>query len=115
MPLRIIDNKRVELTDDEFRLFGKLCESYKEYGGASLFQNLFETNNDGIILFLKPPSTKFVSWEIFMFLISVFQQQHMRLIYTENMKMQEEMINRFNQKIAELNELINQHKKDPTA
>ena len=35
-------------------------------------------DNDGIIIFLKPPSKRQVSLEIFLFMVAVFQHQHMR-------------------------------------
>jgi hypothetical protein len=79
--LRIIDNKKIELSDDEWRLFNKICDSYKEYGGESLFSDLFETDDKGIILFIKPPSKKQSTLEIFLFIVSVFNHQHIRLMY----------------------------------
>jgi len=76
--MRIICNKRIDLTDDEWLLFQKICDSYTAYGGESLFEDLFETDKNGIILFLKPPSKKQTSIEIFLFLASVFNHQHVR-------------------------------------
>lgn len=79
--LRVICNKRIELTDDEWLMFTQICESYKEYGGESLFEDLFETDSKGIIQFLKPPSKKQTSLEIFLFLTAVFNHQHVRQMY----------------------------------
>lgn len=78
--LRIIDNKRVEMTNDEFDLFQKICRSYdnKTMKGEDLFKNLFEVNKDGIIIFLKPPSTSFTSMEVYLFCCSLMVQQHLR-------------------------------------
>ncbi len=81
--LRIITNKRIDLTDEEWAYFGKICESYKQYGGESLFEDLFETDKNGIIQFLKPPSKKQTSLEIFLFLVSVFNHQHIRQMYAQ--------------------------------
>lgn len=79
--IRIIDHKKVELTDDEWRLYQKICDSYKKQGGAVLFSGLFETDDNGIILFIRPPSTQWITMEIVIYLMSVMQQQHLRVMY----------------------------------
>lgn len=76
--LRVITNKRIDLTDDEWIMFQKICDSYKSYGGEVLFEDLFETDRNGLIQFLKPPSKRQTSLEIFLFLVSVFNHQHIR-------------------------------------
>jgi|LakMenEpi03Aug12_release.lakeMendotaPanAssembly.Ray.scaffolds.fasta_scaffold468278_3 inorganic pyrophosphatase/exopolyphosphatase len=80
---RVITNKRIDLTDHEWILFQNICESYKSYGGESLFEDLFETDKNGIIQFLKPPSKKQTSLEIFLFLVSIFNHQHIRAMENE--------------------------------
>jgi len=79
---RIIDNKRIDLTDSEFQLYQEICKAYdrKHAKGSDLFKDLFETDENGIIIFLKPPNTV-TSVEIFLFVISIFHQQHMRIMY----------------------------------
>lgn len=80
---RIINNKKIDLTDDEWRLYQEICKSYDRpnFKGSSLFVDLFETDTNGIIIFLKPPST-YTSMEVFMFMMSVMQNQHLRVMYT---------------------------------
>jgi len=77
--LRIIDNKRVELTDSEWLLYQEICRSYTEQKtnlrGEDLFKDLFESDKNGIIVFLRPP-TNYTSIEVFMFLVSVMVHQH---------------------------------------
>ena len=75
--LRIIDNKRVDLTNDEFKAYQELCKSYDRpnFQGKDLFVDLFETNEKGIIIFLKPPGKKFISMEIIIFIQSVMVHQ----------------------------------------
>lgn len=77
--LRIIDNKKMLLTDDEFALFQKIATSYDRpnFQGKDLFQGLFETNKDGIIIFLRPPSSKYTSMEVYMFLVGIMVHQHL--------------------------------------
>ena len=83
MPLIVIDNKRVDLTNDEIQMYQKIVASYTSLTnkGEDLFSDLFETDENGIIIFLKPPSKRYTSFEVFLFLMSVMQQQHLRLMY----------------------------------
>lgn len=77
--LRIIDNKRIELTDSEFKLYQEICRSYDgpKFKGEELFKDLFETDKNGIIIFLRPPNKSYTSMEVFMFLVSVMVHQHL--------------------------------------
>lgn len=83
MAYRIISNKRIDLTEDEWRLYQEICRSYDKpnFKGSDLFAELFETDDKGIITFLKPP-TRFTSMEVFLFMMSVMQHQHLRVMYT---------------------------------
>ena len=83
--IRVIDNKKVEMTDDEFEMYTKIVKSYTDITGKGedLFIDLFEANNDGIIIFLKPPSKRRTSLEVFLFLMAVMQHQHLRLMHEQ--------------------------------
>jgi len=83
MPLRVIDNKRVDLTYDEDQMYQKIVASYTSLTnkGEDLFIDLFETDDNGIIIFLKPPSRRQTSFEVFLFLMSVMQHQHLRIMH----------------------------------
>jgi hypothetical protein len=99
--IRIICNKKIELTEDEWKLYQEIAASYDEppmTKGESLFQNLFETDDDGIIQFLRPPSQRYTSMEVFLFLVTVFQQQHARVIYGKL----EELMNDVRVKLSEI-------------
>ena len=82
---KIIDNKKVDLTQEEFDLYEQLCKTYTRdyFNGKDLFINLFETDNDGLITFLRPPSSTF-SMEIVIFLQNIMTHQHLRKIYREH-------------------------------
>lgn len=82
MPLRIIDNKKVEVTEDEWNMYQKIVQSYTTATnkGEDLFIDLFETDANGTIIFLKPPSKFRTSFEVFLFLMSLMQHQHLRLM-----------------------------------
>ncbi|NJO18721.1 MAG: hypothetical protein HC877_24275 [Thioploca sp.] len=66
---RIIDHKAIDMTDDEFRLYNQICRSYDRtnFKGEDLFKDHFESNNDGIILFVRPPNKKYSSLEVYTF------------------------------------------------
>lgn len=103
MPFGIIDNKKVDLTDDEWRMYQKIVKSYTTLTnkGEELFMDLFEVDDNGIILFLKPPSVRQTSFEVYFFLSSVFQHQHLRIMYGQVKDICQQMKN----KIEEVNKL----------
>lgn len=78
---KIIANKRVEITPDEFAIYEQICAGYPD--GKNLFQGLFETNDEGIITCLIPPKKKF-AMDIVIYLQNLIVQQHLRLIYQEH-------------------------------
>jgi hypothetical protein len=80
--IQIIDNKKVEMTPDEHQLYQRIVKSYTTISnkGEDLFIDLFETDQDGVIIFLKPPSKRQTSFEIFMFLMALMQHQHLRIM-----------------------------------
>lgn len=83
--IRVIDNKKVEMTDDEFGMYQKIVQSYTDLTGKGedLFIDLFETDESGTIVFLKPPSKRRTSLEVFLFLMSLMQHQHLRLMHQQ--------------------------------
>lgn len=80
--IRIIDHKKVELTDDEWKLYQEICKAYTRNNspGARLFSGLFETDDNGIILFIRPPTEAF-TMEVVIYLMSVMQHQHLRIMH----------------------------------
>jgi hypothetical protein len=81
----VVTNKKLEMTDDEWNMYQKIVQSYTTptNKGEDLFNELFETDNDGIIIFMKPPSKFRTSFEVFLFLMSLMQHQHLRLIHQQ--------------------------------
>lgn len=83
MQKRIIDNQFVLMTDDEWATYQEICKSYDRppsVRGSDLFVGLIVSDNEGYITFIKPPSTRQTSLEIFLFVCSIFQHQQMRLM-----------------------------------
>ena len=85
MTIHVIDNKKVEMTSDEWDMYQNIVKSYTDLTnkGEDLFIDLFESNDNGIIIFLKPPSKRRTSLEVFLFLMSLMQNQHLRLMYQQ--------------------------------
>lgn len=85
MSIRIVDNKKLDMTEDEWAMYQKIVKSYTipPNNGEDLFKDLFETDNEGIIKFLKPPTKRQITFEIFLFLMSLFQHQHVRQMYEQ--------------------------------
>ncbi len=86
--IRLIDHKKVDMTNDEYKMFKDICRSYDDKNanrkGEDLFVDHFEVNSEGIITFVKPPSKRYSSLEVYCFLISIMQNQHMRILYEQN-------------------------------
>ena len=85
MPLVIIDKKRVDLTADEETMYRKIVRSYTTLTnkGEDLFIDLFETDDQGIIIFLKPPHIRQTSLEVFLFLMEMQYYFHTSKNQTE--------------------------------
>lgn len=85
MALHVVDNKKIDMTNDEWSMYQKIVKSYTTMTnkGEDLFIDLFETDDQGIIIFLKPPSTRQTSFEVFLFLMALFQHQHLRQMHAQ--------------------------------
>lgn len=85
MSIRVVNNRKLEMTDDEWDMYQKIVQSYTDVTGKGedLFIDLFEANDDGIIVFLKPPSKRRTSLEVFLFLMALMQHQHLRLMHIQ--------------------------------
>lgn len=83
MNFRIIDKKKVEMTNSEWELYEKICQSYDDinFKGSELFMDLFEVDDNGIIIFLRPPSVRKTSFEVFLFLMSLMANQNLRAMH----------------------------------
>lgn len=98
--MRVIDNKKINLTENEWEMYLKIVKSYTTptNKGEDLFIDLFETDEDGIIIFLKPPSKRQTSFEVFLFLMSIMQHQHLRLVH----KQVDDICSQMREKLKEL-------------
>lgn len=102
MSLRIIDNKRIDMTDSEYESYQSICETYTQ--GKDLFRDLFEVDSEGVIVFIKTPKKMF-SLEALLFVQNLMVHQHLRRIYSEFSSSVNEM-NRMKEEISLiLNEL----------
>ena len=82
MAIYIIDNKKIDLTSDEWRLYEQIVARYTTppyQKGEDLFVGLFETNDEGYIVFLRPPQVRHTSFEIIMWLQNTLINQQLRL------------------------------------
>lgn len=110
--IRIIDNKKVSLTHDEFLAYEEICRGYDRpnFKGNDLFQDHFEVNDDGIILFVKPPQKKYSSMEVFTFLLSIMVNQQLRISQDQVHTLVEEIKNKALEQFAEIDLLKNELK-----
>ena len=74
--IRAVGNKRLELSDSEFRYYSSLKEEF----GDSEFIGLFTTDKNGIITSVSPPVNKTVSMGIVFFILNVMMNQRVRAL-----------------------------------
>ena len=104
MAIRVVDSKKLEMTDDEYVMYLNICKSYTTATnlGEQLFMDLFETDDNGIIMFLKPPSKRQTSFEVFLFLMSLQTHQHLRSMHVQV----DDICNQMKNKIKEVDEKL---------
>lgn len=79
--IKIIDNHRIEMTNDEWKAYEEICKAYDEppaQRGRDLFAGLFETDENGMIVFLRPPHNRVCTFEIYLFMMSLMTHQWLR-------------------------------------
>jgi hypothetical protein len=105
--VRIIDNKKVLMTPDEHALYQEICKAYDRpnFNGKDLFQDHFEVNDNGIILFVKPPHKKYSSLEVFTFLISLQVNQQLRIAQEQVFSLVKEAETKVKEAFSELDSL----------
>jgi len=76
MPFRIVDHKKVDMTDEEHAYYRKLVNAFED--GPSSFRDLFDVDADGCISFIRPPVGRQVPWAVIIFLQNLMINQHER-------------------------------------
>lgn len=86
MAIRIIDNKKVNMTDAEFEYYFGICRSYdrQSFKGEEMFKGLFESDDNGMIVFIHPPKAKATSMECYLYIIGVMHMQAVRAMFQKN-------------------------------
>ena len=78
--LRVIDFKQVDMTEEEFKYYNQLVESFTSgtYNGKNQFHDMFDVDTDGCITMIRPPLGKEVGWAIIVFLQNLMINQRLR-------------------------------------
>lgn len=76
MPYIVIDHYKVEMSEEEIIYYNELSEIH----GKDCFSKLFKTDQDGIILIIKP--TKTVPLAVLFFMQNLMINQHLRIFDT---------------------------------
>ena len=71
--IRAVDNKRLFLTDPEFKYYKSLVEEF----GEEQFKGLFETDKDGYILSISPPLDRNISMGVLFFTLNIMMNQRL--------------------------------------
>lgn len=95
------------MSGDEYNMYLSICKSYEDGNnkGSDLFVDLFETDEEGIILFLRPPSKRGTTMEAFLFLVSLMTQQHLRINYLQIEDLSNQVKNKLNEIGSRLSKL----------
>lgn len=105
MSFRVISNKKVDMTDEEYSEYVKICRNYDRqfFKGEELFKDLFETNDDGMIIYIKSLGNRQFSFEVMFFIMNLMQNQWLRLMTKKVNQLIESSSKKIDQKIEELN------------
>jgi hypothetical protein len=105
--MRVIDNKLIDMTNDEWNTYEKIVNSYTTptCHGKEYFVDLFEVDDNGIIIYLNPPSQRQTSFEIFLFMMSVMMQQHLRVMHGKI----DFYCSKLNEKTRQIEEFLNKN------
>lgn len=74
--IRAVDNKRLDLSEDEFAYYQALVGAF----GKSDFSQLFETDKNGQITSITPPVDRQISMGVLFFVLNVMMNQRLRAI-----------------------------------
>src|SRR5580692_11761769 len=102
MAIRVVCNMKLDLTNDEWGLYQNIVKSYTvgQNKGEDMFIDLFVSNDQGQILFLKPPSKRQTSLEVYLLLLTFQQAQQLRQIN----KQVDDMVEQIKTKLAEIDQ-----------
>jgi len=78
--IKIIHNTKVSMTDREYEDYESISRSYDRanFKGEDLFKGLFNTDDNGNIIYIGIPSGVQTSMEIFFFVCALYEHQKMR-------------------------------------
>ena len=74
--IRAVGNKRLDLSDSEYKYY---CD-IKDKFGESDFVGLFKTDKNGIITSVNPPMNKNISFGVLFFLLNIMMNQRIRTL-----------------------------------
>lgn len=102
--IRIVDNKKLALTEKEWTVYNDICQSYNRpnFKGSDLFIGLFESDDEGQITFIKSPSNRRTSMEVFLYLVAIYEHQGMRRLKREMDARLNDIEKRFEEKLNRL-------------
>jgi hypothetical protein len=77
---KVIDYKKVDMSDDEFKYYKHLVEVFsdKNIDGSIYFKDLFDVDDDGFITLIK--TEKSVPWAVLFFVQQIMVSQRLRTV-----------------------------------
>ncbi|MFZ4795879.1 MAG: hypothetical protein ACOYMA_00200 [Bacteroidia bacterium] len=110
---RVIDNKKVDMTNEEYNDYIRICKSYDRphFKGEELFKDLFETNETGKIIYIKSLNNRQFTFEVIFFIMNLMQNQWLRVMTETVADFMKVSSKRIDEKILELDKIIEMNKK----
>jgi hypothetical protein len=77
---KIIDYKHVDMTEEEYEYYLQLVKEFTAgtSNGKDQFKDVFDVDEDGCIMLIRPPLRKSVGWAVLVFLQNLMINQRLR-------------------------------------
>ncbi len=101
--IHIVHNKKLSMTPQEMEAFTNICRAYDRpnFRGDDLFIDLFETDKNGHITFIKSPSRQ-TSMEVFLFVCALYEHQGRRIMEAREEERLNALSKKFEERLKEL-------------
>ena len=74
--IRAVANKRLDLSDEEYKYYCGLKDAF----GENYFRGLFESDNNGVLTAVAPPIDREIPLVILFFVLNVMMNQRVRVL-----------------------------------
>jgi hypothetical protein len=110
--IRAIANRRLDLSDEEFKYYTQIVEEL----GVDDFRELFITDKNGIIISISPPTNRAIPMLVLFFVLNLMLNQRIRIMGAETLSIRNSLgpdkIADIERRLQTLEDLVNNGEKD---